>query len=74
MGMPTHCSFSAVAVPCPSLLSTYRLNLREGKVAKAQLPVRTWAEQESAISLTFLHSKGPVSAQAFTQSIFQDLA
>lgn len=73
MGMPTHCSFLAVAVPCP-LLSTYSLNLREGKVAKAQLPMKTWAEQEGAISLTFLHSKGLVSAQAFAQSTFQDLA
>lgn len=30
--------------------------------------------QEGAISLTFLHSQGPVSSQAFAQSIFQDLA
>lgn len=61
-------------VPCPALLSPYRLNLGQGKVTKAQVPMRTWAEQESTISLTFLHSKGPVSAQAFAQSVFQDLA
>lgn len=65
------CQAVAVAVPCLHSLSTYRLNLSEGKETKAQLFMIMWAEQQGASCLTFLQFRGPVSVRTFVQSVFQ---
>lgn len=45
-------------------LSTYRLNLSEGKEAEAQFVI-TWGRAARCYLLDFLRFRGPVSVQAF---------